>query len=96
MLDLFLLIGDYLRNAGVQVRGQPIAAAVAQGRPDDPLLTVAVHTQPAAPQAVLAIVHQVPGVSYQLLSFPQLKADQADLGPVKQVKSVRVSLLPSS
>ena len=55
---------------------------VAEGRPHDALLAVAVDPQPAAPQALRPVIHDVPGLMQQLGALVQLQTDDAAVGQV--------------
>ena len=52
------------------------------------------HTQPAPPEAVLAVINDVARVCHQSLPLPQLELDQPQPGPVYKTEPVGVSLLP--
>ena len=55
---------------------------VAEGRPHDALLAVAVDPQPAAPQTLGPVIHDVPGLMQQLGALVQLQSDDAAVGQV--------------
>ena len=61
---------------------------VAEGRPHDALLAVAVDPQPAAPQALRPVVHNVPGLMQQLGTLVQLQPDDAAVGQVGNLEPV--------
>ena len=68
---------------------------VAEGRPHDALLAVAVDPQPAPPQALGPIVHNVPRVVELLGALVQLQTDDAALGQVRDQEPVALLVPPT-
>ena len=68
---------------------------VAEGRPQDVLLTLAVHPQPAAPQSVRPVVNDVPGVMEQSGALVQLQPDHARVGEMGDMELVANVMFPT-
>ena len=69
---------------------------VAEGRPGDVLLGVTEHANPPAPERLLAVVNDVPGVMEEGGALIQLQADDALVREVGDVKPVRSVVIPAT
>ena len=67
---------------------------VAEGRPHDALLAVAVDPKPAPPQALRPVIHNVPGLMQQLGALVQLQPDDAAVGQVGDLEPVARVVCP--
>ena len=73
-----------------------IVSPVAEGRPGDVLLAVAEHAHPPAPERLLAVVDDVPGIMEQGGALIQLQADDALVREVGDVEPVRGVVIPAT
>ena len=71
-------------------------AFVGQCGVGDLLLWVAVHSKSTTPETLFTIINYVSGVRNNISSLIEPQSDEANLGSVNQVESVRLSLFPSS
>ena len=72
-----------------------IVSPVAEGRPGDVLLAVAEHAHPPAPERLLTVVYDVPGVMEEGGALIQLQADDALVREVGDVEPVRGVIIPA-
>ena len=73
-----------------------IGSPVAEGRPGDVLLAVAEHAHPPAPERLLTVVYDVPGVMEEGGALIQLQADDALVREVGDVEPVRGVVIPAT
>ena len=73
-----------------------IVSPVAEGRPGDVLLAVAEHAHPPAPERLLTVVYDVPGVMEEGGALIQLQADDALVREVGDVEPVRGVVIPAT